>query len=162
MLGPRRPEEDPHVPAPTIRPATGAAEHPALVAVWRSAVDATHDFLADADRAEIEGRLASDCFPTVRLWVAETGSTPVGFAGTRDGMLEMLFVDAAHRGTGVGSALLEHVIERCGVTRVDVNEQNAAAAGFSVRRGFTVVGRSATDDAGRPYPLLHLRLGATS
>lgn len=150
------------MPAPTIRPATGAAEHPALVAIWRSAVDATHDFLADVDRAEIEASLAPDYFPAVRLWVAEAGSTPVGFAGTRDGVLEMLFVDAAHRGTGIGSLLLEHAIARCGVVRVDVNEQNTAAAVFYARRGFTVVGRSPTDDAGRPYPVLHLRLGGTS
>jgi len=77
-----------------------------------------------------------------------------------DGALEMLFVDAAERGTGVGSALLAHAIAEQGVTRVDVNEQNASAAGFYAHRGFEVVSRSETDEAGRPYPLLHLRLGS--
>jgi putative acetyltransferase len=147
--------------ATTLRPTTGPAEYPALVAVWRSAVAATHDFLTPADRDDIEAHLASDYLPAVRLRVAEVDGAPAGFAGTADGTLEMLFVDAAHRGTGVGTALVEDAITRSGVTRVDVNEQNAAAAGFYVRRGFGVVGRSETDDAGRPYPVLHLRLAGS-
>ncbi|MGN7977607.1 acetyltransferase [Microbacterium sp. 22195] len=141
-----------------IRPSFGATEHPALVSIWRSAVDATHHFLSDADRDEIQAHLASDYFPAVELAVAEIDGRAVGFAGTLDGALEMLFVDAAHRGAGIGSALLAHAIAESSVTRVDVNEQNPDAAAFYARRGFEVIGRSELDDAGRPYPLLHLRL----
>ncbi|GAB2685795.1 acetyltransferase [Saccharopolyspora gloriosae] len=146
----------------TVRPSIGAVEHGALVAIWRSAVDATHTFLAAADRDEIERHLASDHFPAVVLSVAEIDGDPVGFAGTLDGNLEMLFVDAAHRGSGIGTALLRHAIAEHGVTRLDVNEQNEQAASFYAHRGFEVTGRSETDDAGRPYPLLHLRLGSAS
>ena len=142
----------------SIRPSTGAAEYPTLVAIWRRAVDATHDFLTEDDRDQIEARLASDYFPGVVLSVAERDGRAVGFSGVLDGTLEMLFVDAAARGGGVGTALLSHAIREHGVTKVDVNEQNALAAGFYARHGFAVVGRSDTDDAGRPYPLLHLSL----
>ncbi|WP_348789751.1 acetyltransferase [Leifsonia sp. NPDC080035] len=146
--------------AVTVRPSIGPAEYPALARIWRSAVDATHDFLADADRDQIEAVLQSDYLPAVILSVAEVGGEPVGFSGVLDGALEMLFVDATRRGRGVGTALLAHAIAEHGVTRVDVNEQNAQAAGFYAHHGFEVVGRSETDEAGRPYPLLHLRLGA--
>lgn len=142
----------------SIRPSVGAAEYPALVAIWRRAVDATHDFLSATDRDEIEARLASDYFPAVTLSVAERDGRPVGFSGVLDGTLEMLFVDAAERGGGIGTALLDHAVRHLGVVRVDVNEQNPSAAGFYRSRGFEVVGRSATDEAGRPYPLLHLEL----
>lgn len=152
------PEMDPAVPAVHIRPSLGAVEHPALVAIWRSSVDATHDFLAAADRDEIEARLQSDYFPAVTLSVAEVEGRAVGFSGVADGVLEMLFVDAARRGGGIGTALLAHAIREHGITTVDVNEQNVSAAGFYASRGFEVVGRSETDEAGRPYPLLHLRL----
>ena len=141
----------------TIRPAT-AADHPTLVRIWRSAVEATHDFLADADRDAIESRLASDYFPAVTLVLAEIEDSPVGFAGALNGNLEMLFVDAAHRGAGIGTLLLDHAIAHHAVSRVDVNEQNTSATAFYDRRGFEVTGRSELDDAGRPYPLLHLRL----
>ncbi len=150
------------VVAVSIRPSTGTAEYPVLVGIWRRAVDATHDFLSDDDRDEIEAHLASDYLPGVLLSVAERGGRPVGFSGVVDDRLEMLFVDAAERGGGIGSALLSRAIGEQGVTKVDVNEQNALAADFYARRGFVVVGRSDTDDAGRPYPLLHLSLSQTS
>lgn len=145
------------VPALRIRPSKGVEEYPALASIWRGAVDATHDFLADADRDDIEARLQSDYFPAVVLCVAERDGVPVGFAGTLDGNLEMLFIDASRRGEGIGTALLSHTIAEHGVRKVDVNEQNLPATAFYTRRGFEVVGRSDTDEAGRPYPLLHLR-----
>ena len=51
---------------------------------------------------------------------------------------------------------MEHVAVHCGVRRVDVNEQNAQAAGFYARMGFRIVSRDALDPSGRPYPILHL------
>lgn len=155
---PVTPRADPPVPAVTVRPSTGAPEHPQLVAIWRAAVDATHDFLSTADRDEIEAALPTAYLPAVVLAVAERDGRPVGFAGVRDGRLEMLFVVPEAHGSGIGSALLAHAVREHGVTEVDVNEQNVGAAAFYARRGFEVVGRSATDEAGRPYPLLHLRL----
>ena len=139
-----------------IRDCTGPAEYPRLVQIWRSAVDATHDFLAEPDRAAIEGQLADVYFPAVRLTVAEIDGDPVGFAGTAGEHLEMLFVHADARGHGVGSALLHHAIAAHGIRLVDVNEQNEQAVEFYVRRGFVVTGRSERDEAGRPYPLLHM------
>ena len=45
-----------------------------------------------------------------------------------------------------------------GATLVDVNEQNEQAVGFYLRLGFVVISRSACDDTGRSYPILHLQL----
>jgi putative acetyltransferase len=140
-----------------IRPVTGVDEYPALAAIWRRAVSATHAFLDETDRREIDGRLIPDYFPAVTLSVAEREGRPAGFSGVMNRKLEMLFVDDDERGSGVGTALLDHAVDAFGVTEVDVNEQNVAAADFYVRRGFCVVGRSETDAEGRPYPLLHLR-----
>ncbi|MDN5604308.1 acetyltransferase [Rothia sp. HC945] len=142
-----------------VRPVRAPDDYAPLVAIWRSAVNATHDFLAEADREEIESTMETGYFPAVSLDVAELDGRQVGFSGVLNGNLEMLFVDAGQRGVGIGTKLLTHAIEEHGVRNVDVNEQNAQAVEFYTRRGFHVVGRSETDDAGRPYPLLHLRLG---
>lgn len=144
----------------TIRPSLGPAEYPALVEIWRSAVRATHDFLATEDFERIEGNLASAYFPAVTLLVAEHDGTPVGFAGIAEGNLEMLFVSDAVRGGGIGSALLTEAIAEHAVTRVDVNEHNPGAHGFYLSRGFTQIGRSELDGDGLPYPILHLELPA--
>jgi putative acetyltransferase len=112
---------------PIIRPCHGPQEYAALVDIWRSAVRATHDFLDEADFARIESHLASDYFPAVTLTVAEAEGAPMGFSGVVDGSLEMLFVSAAARGRGIGSALLAKAVQNQSVTRVDVNEQNPEA-----------------------------------
>lgn len=126
----------PHLPT-LVRDSRGASEFAALVEIWRSAVRATHDFLAEEDFARIEGNLTSAYFPAVTLRVAERESVAVGFAGVAEGSLEMLFVTDTARGHGVGSLLLADAVELYGVRNVDVNEQNPDAPAFYLRRGFT-------------------------
>lgn len=84
----------------------------------------------------------------------------IAFAGVAGEMLEMLFVAPGARGKGAGRQLVNHVTRHCGVRRVDVNEQNPLAAGFYERMGFRTTGRDAADPSGRPYPILHMTLGA--
>ncbi|MCG7631007.1 MULTISPECIES: GNAT family N-acetyltransferase [Gordonia] len=139
-----------------LRQADGA-DTDRLVAVWRSAVEATHHFLTPADIDGFASRLARDFFPAVELVVAEVGGVIVGFSGTADNRLEMLFVDSAAHGRGIGTVLLDHAVERVGIDELDVNEQNPGAVEFYRRRGFDQVGRSPVDSDGRPFPLLHLR-----
>ena len=68
----------------------------------------------------------------------------------------MLFVDAACLGRGTGGALLDEAVDR-GARRVDVNEDNRQAVGFYLHMGFTVSGRSPSDDLGLPFPILHMQ-----
>lgn len=140
-----------------IRPCHGVSEYPQLIEIWRSSVRATHDFLEEADFERIEALLVPAYFPAVNLLVAERGGQPVGFAGLVDDSLEMLFVADSARGTGVGTALLAEAVIQ-GITRVDVNEQNPAAHGFYLSKGFVQTGRDELDGDGRPYPIRHLSL----
>lgn len=139
-----------------LREPAGPEEYPAIVDVWRSAVAATHDFLAAEHFAEIERALPGDYLPNVTLTVADDAGRIVGFSGVAEGRLEMLFVHDDVRGTGVGTVLLNDAVVRLGATEVDVNEQNPQAVGFYLARGFTQTGRSELDGDGRPYPLLTL------
>ncbi|MUL62989.1 GNAT family N-acetyltransferase [Mycobacterium sp. CBMA 234] len=143
-----------------LRAARRPDDYPRLVEIWRSAIRATHDFLAEPDFWRIESNLASTYFPAVTLTIAERDGQAVGFAGTADGNLEMLFVSDDVRGSGIGSLLLAETIANDDVTKVDVNEQNSGAHGFYLSRGFTQVSRSELDGDGRPYPIIHLALQA--
>lgn len=138
-----------------LRPCIGVQEFARLVAVWRSAVDATHHFLPVADVDRIQARLAPEYFHMVDLTVAEVDGEIAGFSGLSAGKLDMLFVDAAYRGKGVGAALVRAALARYSTLTVDVNEQNPQAVGFYERLGFVKTGRSETDNDGRPFPLLH-------
>lgn len=142
-------------PAITLRPGD-AADIPRLVVVWRSSVDATHDFVLPEHLDYYEERMGAEYLPGVDLTVAEIGGEVVGFSGIYDRELAMLFVDSEHRGKGVGSVLLKDAISRIPDLKLDVNEQNTQALGFYLKHGFRVAGRSPVDSAGKPYPLLHL------
>lgn len=129
----------------------------ALAEVWERSVRATHAFLAEEDVVGMRPEVREGLRGIPLLAVAFAGETPLGFAGVAEGKLEMLFVDAAARGKGIGAALLRYAVERWGADRLDVNEQNPQARGFYEHEGFHVAGRFELDEAGRPFPLLHMK-----
>ncbi|MFC7065581.1 GNAT family N-acetyltransferase [Brucella rhizosphaerae] len=74
--------------------------------------------------------------------------------------IDSLFISPDQRGKGIGKHMIAHVKALVGTLTVDVNEQNVQGTGFYRHMGFVETGRSETDDQGRPYPLLHMRLEA--
>ena len=130
-----------------------------MVEVWEASVRATHTFVTEAD-IEVIRPLVRDGLPDVpHLWCGRNRAGQVaGFIGVEDGKVEMLFVHPARRGQGIGRRLLSYAVTTLGADELDVNEQNSQAIGFYLRMGFEVVGRSAVDSLGKPYPLLHMRV----
>ena len=137
-----------------------AHELDALTDLWERSVRATHDFLAPEDIPFFRRMVREEALSGVEeLYVIRDSENRfAAFAGIEAGNLEMLFVAPGKRGKGLGRELVEYLVAHRGVRRVDVNEQNAQAAGFYARMGFRVVSRSDTDPSGRPYPILHLSL----
>jgi putative acetyltransferase len=128
-----------------------------LFDLWHDAVKATHDFLSledfDAIAAEVAPYIAS-----TPLWVVDDeAGRAVAFMGMTDAHIDALFVAPDRHGRGIGRALVDHAAQEAGTLTVDVNEQNGGAIAFYERLGFVRFDRSPLDDAGRPYPLLHLR-----
>ena len=132
----------------------------ALFDIWLRSVRATHTFLSEEE--------IQNLIPAVREYLASTGTqfwvltgdgeAVVGFMGLSGSRMESLFLrpDAFRR--GYGRTLVKHAQALHGDITVDVNEQNEQARAFYEACGFVVEGRSDVDDAGRPFPLLHLRL----
>ncbi|VEA49214.1 acetyltransferase [Salmonella enterica subsp. arizonae] len=109
-----------------------------LIAIWRRSVDATHDFLSNAYRAELE-ELVSDFLPEAPLWVAVTDQDePVGFMLLTGEHMDALFVDPDFRGCGIGKLLIEHALTLAPHLTTSVNEQNIQAVGFYKKTGFKV------------------------
>jgi putative acetyltransferase len=129
-----------------------------IIQIWKSSVDATHDFLTAHDRQEIEKEVVG-FFSETPVWVATNHDDQLfGFMFLHEGHLEALFVAAAARGLGVGKRLILHALALHPELSIDVNEQNQQAVGFYQHMGFQVSGRSERDNQGRPYPLLRLRM----
>ncbi|HHG8787648.1 TPA: acetyltransferase [Citrobacter sedlakii] len=127
-----------------------------LVKIWCRSVDATHDFLSKAYRAELE-ELVKSFLPEAPLWVAvDEKDVPVAFMLLTGEHMDALFVDPDVRGCGIGKLLIEQALTLAPELTTNVNEQNAQAVGFYKKMGVTVTGRSEVDDLGKPYPLLNL------
>lgn len=132
-------------------------DYGSLVDIWESSVRATHDFLNERDIISIKSALIPDYFPNVNLYGITENDKHIGFIGLNHDKIEMLFINCSHFGNGFGSMLIEFA-KRQGAAKVDVNEQNHYAVKFYQANGFNVTGRDETDDAGRPFPILHMSL----
>ena len=130
-----------------------------LTEVWEASVRATHDFLSDAEIRMIR-EYVPEALRSVSILISaeDDEGRPCAFMGIEGDKLEMLFIAPSERGRGLGRRLLEYGIERYGVRRLTVNEQNPQAEGFYEHMGFHVYDRSDHDEQGNPYPLLYMSL----
>ena len=134
-------------------------EYPDVIEIWESAVRATHNFLIEEDIVSIRPYVTIELeqMPTVVTARDEAGQL-CAFMGIEGEKIEMLFVHAGARGKGIGKQLINLAVQELGIQYVDVNEQNESSVGFYQHMGFSIMSRSETDDQGRPFPILHLRL----
>jgi putative acetyltransferase len=141
----------------TIRPAQ-PTDHDVLVDIWLRSVRATHKFLSEDEVQSLLLLVRDGALAELELWVlCSDADTPIGFLGLTGAIVEALFIAPEWTRRGGGRLLIDHARRLKGALAVDVNEQNPEALRFYEACGFVVVGRSPTDTAGRPYPLLHLR-----
>lgn len=135
-----------------------AADVDRVVEVWEASVRATHQFLKESDVEYFKPFVRDEVQQSAELpCVRDRAGQVVGFLGVEKSKIEMLFVDPAWRGHGIGRRLIEYALHHLRATDVDVNEQNEQAVGFYLRMGFAVKSRSELDGMGKPYPLLHMR-----
>ncbi|MDL2294294.1 GNAT family N-acetyltransferase [Ruminococcaceae bacterium OttesenSCG-928-D13] len=130
-----------------------------IQAVWESSVRATHTFLTEADIVALRPEVWQGAEHIDQLYgFFDDDNALQGFIGVQGKKIEMLFVDAAARGQGIGGKLLRFATGTLGANAVDVNEQNGQGAAFYAHMGFEMAGRSALDEQGRPFPILHLEM----
>ena len=135
-------------------------DHDTLVEIWLRSVRATHAFLTEDDIQSLLPLVRGELGPAseLELWAlhGEDGVV-IGFLGLSGADVAALFLDPDHLRRGGGRMLLAHARRLKGPLTVDVNEQNPEAVRFYEACGFEVFDRSQVDDAGRPFPILHMR-----
>ncbi len=130
-----------------------------LFALWRRAVEATHDFVLPADLDFYESVLYN-ALPRLEVWTAKSQEGLLGFMALDRHMVEMLFIDPPFHRRGVGQALLNTARQLKGALQVYVNQQNLAALNFYLQYGFRETERLPLDGSGKAYPLVKLALTA--
>jgi len=134
-------------------------ERATLYDVWEASVRATHSFLTEDAIFFLKNAIAEHkLFEQENILVVRNKEEKIlGFMGTTDDSLDMIFIRPEYIGKGIGKMLMRHAIDELNVRRVDVNEQNGHALEFYQHFGFSVVARSEMDEMGHPYPILHMQ-----
>jgi len=130
-----------------------------LTEVWESSVRATHKFLNEEDIQSFKESLPTVLTKITHLIIAiDDQSRPIAFMGINEPEIDMLFIDDKDRGQGIGKALIHFGITNYQANQITVNEQNPQAKGFYEHMGFAAYQRLATDDQGKPFPILRMKL----
>ena len=82
--------------------------------------------------------LTAQLLPQAEVYVAEVHGQVVGFLGLMEELVAGVFVDRAHRGAGLGSALLRQAQERRDRLRLFVYQQNPSALRLYQRHQFAI------------------------
>lgn len=133
-----------------------------LCEVWEASVRATHTFLNEEDIVQLRGVIPYALMHVPHLYtVNDSHQHIIGFMGINQQEIVMLFLHPEKRGQGIGQRCITFALDHHQCNRVDVNEQNPAARTFYEKMGFHRKDRSPLDDAGRPFPILHMKLEET-
>jgi len=124
---------------------------------WRSAF-ATHGFLSESELEALRPEVRALGLESLDTWVLCASERAVGFLVMSGREVDALFIAPEWLRRGGGGQLLRHAraVSGAEALTVQVNELNVDALRFYLASGFAVVGRTDTDQAGRPYPLLQM------
>jgi putative acetyltransferase len=124
-----------------------------------ASVRTTHLFLETADIDFYKILVEGIDFNTFDVYcVFNDTSEMIGIIGVADNKLEMFFLRPSIIGKGVGSHLMDFILNDRKVTKVDVNEGNHNAVNFYKKFRFQVYDRTPLDDHGKLYPILKMRI----
>lgn len=129
-----------------------------ILTIWEASVRATHNFLKPDDLNEIKELLVNFDFAQLNVFCLQIDHQLEGFIALSGSKIEMLFLSPDVIGSGYGKRLVEFAVTGHNASSVDVNEQNTSAVAFYLKSRFKVFERTATDDHGRDYPVLRMKL----
>src|SRR5690554_4661716 len=119
----------------SIRRAT-EADLDALTDLWERSARSSHGFLADEDFAEARPYVRDHLLPSMDVQVAyDPDGRALGFVGSRDEHVEMLYVEPSAHGRGLGTRLLS-LVGDAGPRSVEVYAGNAVGLRFYESHGF--------------------------
>lgn len=126
-----------------------------ILELWEKSVRHTHDFLAEED-LQFYKNMIPEYLNNVTLYLWKDEQQVIGFSGTSEEELAMLFLDPDFIGKQYGHKILLDLIATESIKKIDVNTQNEHAKSFYLSHGFEVVSEDAVDGFGKPYPITHL------
>ena len=131
----RLPDGTPDTVIAVIRRAVPADEDD-VIRVFLASTIPGQDFLPEDFWRSEEPTVREELLPIAETWVREDDGAIVAFVALLDDTIGGLFTHPDHQGKGHATALIDHVLARHDVVRVEVFRRNHAAVAFYAHRGF--------------------------
>lgn len=131
------------------------SDYTKVLEVWGKSVKETHYFLSQKDFVFYKEAIPN-YLDAVELLLWYNVEQLVGFSGTQNEELAMLFLDPKFIGKKYGSEILGWLLENKNIQKIDVNAQNKNAKAFYLKHGFIIDSEDQTDGFWKNYPILHL------
>lgn len=122
----------------TLRRAT-LHDVPGIAALFRRVAEVTRPYRPELHTPKEDRDFFGAAVASKDLWIAEEEDEVAGFISFSPGWVHHLFIDLAHQGRGIGSALLDLAKAENDVLRLWVFQENGKARRFYERRGFRLI-----------------------
>ena len=107
-----------------------------LLGVWEAASAVAHSFLTPDFLQQERHNIPNVYLPIAETWVAESGSSVVGFIALIGNEVGAIFVHPSRHGVGFGKALMDKARSLRGELEVEVFSKNSIGRAFYDRYGF--------------------------
>ncbi len=107
-----------------------------VISIWREASGLAHPFLSSAQMDEAASMIREHFLDIAETYIAEHDGAPVGFIALIGTEVGGLFLRPAFHGRGIGKALMDNAVARCGAVQLEVFTDNAIGRKFYKSYGF--------------------------
>lgn len=118
-----------------------------VMQIWKNANRSAHDFIPE-EYWKNNYEAVKSALPSAEIYVYVHRDRIAGFIGTNEKHIEGIFVDRADRNRGIGTALLNQVMNEKADLTLNVYKKNANAIRFYEKNGFTVTKESIDEETG--------------
>ncbi len=128
----------------------------AVIDIYLAATIPGQDFLPESFWRGGVAAIRTELMPQAETWVVEDRGEVVAFVAVLGDLIGGLFTLPEHQGSGLGTALTEHVAARRDPLFVEVFEANNAAREFYEHRGFVEDERTIEPTSGLPQLVMRM------
>lgn len=110
-----------------------------IMNIWYGASTLAHPFLDPAFVEKVKKDMREIYIPNAKTWVYEENNTVIGFISMVNNEIAGLFVMPDQHSKGIGTRLVNHIIELYEDLEVEVFEKNIIGRAFYDKYGFTQI-----------------------
>lgn len=125
----------------------GETDVDSVLDIWYEASELAHPFLEAAFVEKVKNDMREIYLPHSKTWVYEEDDKVVGFISMLENEIGGLFVKPDEHARGIGTQLVDYVLDMNNQIEVEVFEKNSIGRAFYNKYGFVLVKQYQHDES---------------